>query len=347
MNVTKPTKDGVSRPIQTYPSLRVPTCDRCLAVKVLLIGSYPPPLGGVSVFLKRYKLKLESEGHAVDVVDPTRLTNLRLLFELVRARRYDLISLHYPSIPVLQVLQRLGLSGKTEVWDHNWRLLETWSAQQLKSYNSFVGVCRQLVLVTPNLLAYYETHGINLPGETRIQNAFLPPPQNEKDEILASYPEEVRHFLDQRRPLIVANAFKVVLEKGIDLYGLDLCVDLMADLKRDWPAAGFLFALAEIGDTDYFAEVQSRIAASQLLTSFRFLTGQREFWPLLKKADLMVRPTFTDGYAVSVAEALYCKCPVIASDVVARPEGTILFKNRDREDFVARCREVLAYQINL
>lgn len=309
-------------------------------MKVLLIGSYPPPLGGVSVFLKRYKLKLEREGHSVTVLDPTRLTNLRVLFELVRARRYDFISLNYSSIPVMRTLWRLGLVAKTEVWDHNWRLLETWSAPERKFYGSFVQHCRQLILVTAELAEYYELHGINLPAATRIQNAFLPPPQNEEREIFASYPADVRDFIDHSRPLVVANAFKIVIEKGVDLYGLDLCVDLMAQLKTDFPDAGFLFALAEIGDDNYYQKIQSRIA-DHLQSNFRFLTGQKEFWPLLTKAALMVRPTFTDGYAVSIAEALYCKCPVVASDVITRPAGTVLFRNRDREDFIAKCREVL------
>jgi len=82
---------------------------------VLLIGSYPPPLGGVSVFLKRYKRKLEAEGHTVRVLDPTKLNNPRLLLELLTTNRYDLISLHYPSLPIMKLYRSLGVEGKTKI----------------------------------------------------------------------------------------------------------------------------------------------------------------------------------------------------------------------------------------
>ena len=61
----------------------------------------------------------------------------------------------------------------------------------------------------------------------------------------------------------------------------------------------------------------------------------------MKKADLMIRPTCTDGYGISIAEALFFDCPAIASDVCPRPEGAVLFKNRDMDDFEQKTRELL------
>ncbi len=66
-----------------------------------------------------------------------------------------------------------------------------------------------------------------------------------------------------------------------------------------------------------------------------------ELWPLFENADLMVRPTCVDAYGVSIAEALYFDCPAIASDVCERPDGTVLFRNRDQSDFLEKCRYVL------
>ncbi|MCA1594026.1 MAG: hypothetical protein LC754_15510, partial [Acidobacteria bacterium] len=75
-------------------------------MKILLIGSYPPPLGGVAVFIKRYKRKLEGEGHTVDVLDPTQLSKRDFYPRLFRApsRGYDLISLSFPSFHMMMVL---------------------------------------------------------------------------------------------------------------------------------------------------------------------------------------------------------------------------------------------------
>ena len=56
----------------------------------------------------------------------------------------------------------------------------------------------------------------------------------------------------------------------------------------------------------------------------------------------MVRPTCTDGFGVSIQEAITFGCPAVASDVCQRPTGTVVFKNRDMEDFERKVRSILS-----
>jgi glycosyltransferase involved in cell wall biosynthesis len=42
---------------------------------------------------------------------------------------------------------------------------------------------------------------------------------------------------------------------------------------------------------------------------------------LIEKADLLLRPTYFDGDAVSVREALFLQTPVVATDNGMRPDG--------------------------
>lgn len=312
-------------------------------VKVLLIGTYPPPLGGVSVFIKRYKRQLESEGHTVDTLDPEKLTKAQTFAALLtRARRYDLISLHFPSLHIMLMLFVLGVAVRTEVGEHNWRVLENWSALERRFYAAFLRRARELLLVSPHLADYYRAHGVEIPARTRVRPPFIPPPADEEPLILETYSEDVRAFLARSRPLVVANGFRITFHEGVDLYGLDLCVELVARLKETYPRIGLLFALAEIGDHDYFQKIRARIAAQALEENFHVLTGQREIWPLFKRADLFVRPTYTDGYAISVAEALHFGCAVVASDAAERPPQVITFANRDAQDFQRKCLQALA-----
>ena len=149
-------------------------------------------------------------------------------------------------------------------------------------------------------------------------------------------------FLDIHTPLVTANAFQIAFHQGIDLYGLDMCIELTAKLKSDYPNIGFVFALAnEKVNTQYLEKMKQRLRELHIKDNFFLLTGQKELWPLFKKADLMIRPTTTDGNAVSIAEALYFDCPAVASDVCDRPEGTILFKSRDLEDLYIKTKELL------
>ena len=175
-----------------------------------------------------------------------------------------------------------------------------------------------------------------------VRDAFLPPPLEDEPKILATYPDEMRNFMEVQRPLIVANAFQLADWNGIDLYGLDMCIELIHRLKKKYPSVGLLFALAnEQYRTDYYAKMRGLIADYGLQRNVYFLTDQHELWPILKDCDVMVRPTCTDGYGVSVAEALYFNRPAVASDVCKRPEGCAVFRNRDMDDFEAKVRQVL------
>jgi len=62
------------------------------------------------------------------------------------------------------------------------------------------------------------------------------------------------------------------------------------------------------------------------------LNENLSFVRLIEKSDIVLRPTNTDGDALTIREALYLNKTIIASDVVNRPSGTILFKSRDTND---------------
>jgi len=166
-----------------------------------------------------------------------------------------------------------------------------------------------------------------------IKNAFLEPPLEDENKILATYERELIDFIDSHDKIIIANASYLVFHNNVDLYGLDMCIELTSKLKKDYPNIGFVFALAnEKANVIYLEQMKKRIKDLEIEDNFYFITGQKELWPLFKKADLMIRPTLSDGYGISIAEALYFDCPAIASDVSDRPEGTTIFKNRDLED---------------
>jgi glycosyltransferase involved in cell wall biosynthesis len=317
-------------------------------MKVLLVGPQPPPFGGVSVFLKRLRRQLEDQGHRVETHDPTKLHLIPyyLSLFLLPFKRYDLISINVQSIYLLLIVFTLGLASSTQVIDHNWRLLENWPTYKIRLYSFVLSRFQELVLVGPHLRAYYETNGVRLPLTTRLLSPFLPPLLDEEEAILKTYPPEALEFVATHSPLLIANAPRIVFYRGVDLYGLDMCIELIAALRQEFRDVGLLFAIGEIENYDYYKETQRRIAELGIAENIYFLTGQKEMWPLLKKADLMVRPTCIDAYGISVAEALYLGCAAVASDVCERADGTVLFANRNRDDFLLKCRQVLQPQVS-
>lgn len=62
---------------------------------------------------------------------------------------------------------------------------------------------------------------------------------------------------------------------------------------------------------------------------------------LLSRCDVFIRPTTHDGDSLSVREALTLGVPCVASDVCARPEGTSLFRSGHAPDLALRVRQAL------
>lgn len=313
-------------------------------MKYYLIGPYPPPLGGVSVYVYRFSKLLKSQGHRVIIIDLPKngrlqkiLILLRLALSLESAVFY-LNGLHYY---VMFMLTLRPFPGYVVFHDHSGRAIEDIHGIKRIILKLFLRRVDECILVGEHLNLYYQQNGYNLPKKTRIQNAFLPPPLEDEAEILSTYDETTQQFIENHKPLIIANAFQIAFYQNVDLYGIDLCVELTAQLKKNHPKIGFLFALAEIGDQEYFRKLNHRIEALGIRNNFHFLTGQKQLWPLFRRANLMIRPTYVDGYGISVTEALHFGCPAVASDVCKRAEGTVLFKNRNMEDLLNKAERSL------
>jgi glycosyltransferase involved in cell wall biosynthesis len=87
--------------------------------------------------------------------------------------------------------------------------------------------------------------------------------------------------------------------------------------------------------------MEQKIIEKGIENNFRFVTEPYQFYPILMKSHVFLRPTNTEGDATSLREALFIKVPSVASDVVPRPEGTILFKNRDIGDLTLKVKDLL------
>lgn len=166
------------------------------------------------------------------------------------------------------------------------------------------------------------------------------PPLIKKQEI-NEISSDVWDFINNHKPIISANASNIAFYNSQDLYGIDMCIDLCANLKRIYPNIGFIFSLTEVNNYEYFKTMKQKIINNGVEDNFLFFTKQSQFYPILMKSDVFVRPTNTDGDAISIREALYLKIPTVASDVVPRPECLLLFRNRDIEDFILKVKNIL------
>ncbi len=314
-----------------------------MAKKTVHIGPLPPPIGGISVYL--YRLSNLNKDNDVVFLDEKTLNRLTFGLHLI-LRRYRFVIYHSPSLR-----RRLIIYLLSKVVGYKYAFVS--HGKGLEDHYNLAGpiikgLLRKAIMnaqfvqiVGEHLKAFLNKIGYD-ENKIFLRNAFIPPPIEEEEKIISTYSDELNTFRKSKSPLIVANAAAIVFKDGVDLYGLDMCVQLTRRLKQKFPNIGFLFALANDKDNkEYINQISRKINELGLNDSFYFLKGQKELWPLFKTADLMIRPTSSDGYGISIAEALFFDCPAIASNVSDRPLGTVLFKNRDLDDLHKKALEIL------
>lgn len=304
------------------------------------IGPLPPPLGGISVYLYRLQ-KLKPDDRYVNSVGLRKIDLLKLL-----CQKREVVVLHDNSIRRLAVAYFfslfLGLQYSFVVHGAGVFRKKKWISWYFLRLSLQRAISIQFV--SQSLQDRMKEIFPEVVNHSFVQHAFLPPPLEDEKKISDTYPHEMSVFLECHSPCLVANAFKLVFwEDGNDVYGLDMCVELIRRLKLKYPRIGLVFALADdTGEQNYFAKIKERILENKLDEHIYFMTGQRELWPLFRQADLMIRPTCTDGDALSIREALYFNVSTLSSDVAPRPDGTIVFNNRDMDDFYEKASDILS-----
>jgi hypothetical protein len=165
------------------------------------------------------------------------------------------------------------------------------------------------------------------PNRVKVIPSFIPPLILEGECNLI--PSELWFFIKNHSPIISANASSIRVDEKGDTYGLNMCIESCIRLKKEYPKLGLIFCISKIEDFDYYSKIKDKIKKNEINENLFLLVGDYPFYPILKKSDIFVRPTTTDGDAISLREALYLKIPALASNVISRPRGTKLFSAGD------------------
>jgi len=324
-------------------------------LKIALIGPYPPPYGGIAIHIQRMKNKLEKEGHSCTVYELGRhdkslyekniiriKSTKRWLLKYLLTTKEDMIHYHNTDWRMRIIMGLIGLLGKKVIISIHGESLSNslkganWIKKQIIKFA--LKHISLIIVLNPDIKELTLSLGVKL-EHIKIIPSFIPPVVKERE--IEEIPKKVWEFIDSHRPIILANAFRISFYNNQDLYGIDMCIDLCTSLKQNYRNIGFIFCLPDIGDYEYFNEMKQRIKERGIEKNFLFQTKPCQMYPIIMKSDVFVRPTNTDGFGISIAEAIFFKVPAIASDVCKRAEGTILFRNRDIGDFTLKVRDVL------
>jgi glycosyltransferase involved in cell wall biosynthesis len=325
-------------------------------MKVTIIGPYPPLYGGISVHVKRMKLFLESIGIDVEIYNESKLgedtsnikkiKNYKTFLLKVPFFKTDIIHFHSINKYVRILLAIYKLFGKKIVLTIHGESLfnQLNSSELLKKIMIFcLNRIDAIICVNPATKEQVISYGIK-EEKVHVIPAYINPITKEEDFI--NIDKSVWDFIENSNFLISANGW-IRIYDGQDLYGLDMLINLITKLKNIGYNVSLLFALIgkdeqSADEINYYSKIKKQIVELGLQDNiYIYETKNSEFYPILTKSHLFIRPTNTDGFGVSIAEAIYYNVPAIASNVCKRPKGTILFENRNINELYERTIEVI------
>lgn len=304
-------------------------------MRIDIIGPTPPPLGGVSVHVSRLHRRLAHEGHRTVIHSPPSglpvLRSYRRLF--VATRGADVVHLHEGG-PVTVTMVGLWsyIAGRLSVLTlHSHAFARSLLDGRGASRARTVWAIRQFgaIIAVSEALAD-DVHALGVPRERIfVAPAFVAPDVSEF-RAEAPAPAAAVHFASHH-PVLCANAFRNRVIGGELVYGEDLLVDVVAALREEFPNLGLILHVATEaeGDAERLLSIRWRAARLGVDRHIAWILGSAPFGPTLVRSAAMLRPTSTDGDAVSVREALHCGVPALASDRAVRPEGTVVLPYGD------------------
>ncbi len=310
--------------------------------RLLLIGPFPDPKGGVSIHLVRLS-RLMANDFILDTIDESpiikasyfNIRSLNIFKYLAKIIKSDIIHIH-SSISVLRYLHFVVgklFFKKIIVTMHSWSM-ENKSVAETKR-NAFLLRNVDNVITVNDIIPQY----FNLKNYL-IQPAFIPPFMKDENPLPAELISVIENKRKEGRSILVANAYRLDDYQGVDLYGLDMCIDLVKDFVKNEDESIFLiFIVSSLAKgAEKYAAFQKRIQDEKLESGILLAHLDLSFVKLIESADIVLRPTNTDGDALTIREALFLNKVIISSDVVSRPDGTVLFKTRDPDDLLEKVR---------
>jgi glycogen synthase len=316
-------------------------------MRVLIIGPFPPPHGGVQTHVVAIRQMLRDRGIDCQVINLTRnrkpdadgvfypknaLATLKLLVTL----RYDIVHLHFggdltPRLLALAFVCSLMRIARTILTLHSGGFPSSRQGKRARSRSLLGYVLRRLdrvIGVNGELVALFERIGVS-PERIRL----ILPHAIASVEPSGSLPCPLDEFFRSHQPVVTTVG---LLEPE---YDLSLQIRALEQIRQKLSDAGLVI----IGSGSLEGDLQQQIA--QL--SYRdhvFLCGDlahAETLRAIADSDLFLRTTLYDGDSISVREALNLAVPVIATDNGMRPDGVRLIPPRSLSDLSCVATELL------
>lgn len=328
--------------------------------RILVVGSIPHPVGGVTNATWRLLHALAGRGHGCELLDlhpadtkyalPSGVRTYTLpsvvrwtypvtLLPWLAFGGWDLVHYNFSS---LRRLRHFGASLTRTVHRDRRHVLTLHHGDQSSLYRRLDPISAAIVrralrsfdgvtALSPLQYEFFRTEVGLDEQRVRLTRGYVPPPWVDDPAGGTRFAE-----LDGR-----ASHLLVISGSPTAVYGYEHAFDL---IERWGDALDLHLTLCLYGSArspDYERGLLTRANRSQRISTFRDLDFP-DFVALLRKADVFLRPSYTDSTCITVRDCVAMGVPVVASDCVERPEGTVVFPVGQQDGFEEAVRTVLS-----
>jgi len=325
-----------------------PEVNRLRAADVVLVGPYPPPYGGVSVHVARFLAWCRRFGVDCVVLATTPLStpasddeSIRQFSasEMVRIaafRRGRQVVLHSSRVRGAVIGFALSVFGvHVTFYLHNGRSLEQATRGGLAglAFRMALRRAERVIVVSEEVAQLTRRIGLGPRTQLSVQSAFLPPCW--EGDCLAAGRAEPRVPDDV---VVLGWCGRLSGDKS-HIYGFEFLLRIMGALADHGARVR-----AVIGTGDALAAADLSDEGRRLLARFsaacEIAPPTKEYVEQMPRLSVFLRPTTTDGDSVAIREALWLGVPVLASNVVRRPDGCHVQPLGDLGGWVAWVRKL-------
>lgn len=312
-------------------------------INILLIGTYPPPYGGISVHIERLHWFINKRGDKSQILH-TGFSKSKLIknndiiwiFDIVKLFKLKktkiIVHFHvsaFRNLLKIYLLTRFFKNQRKLITIHSGTFNKKLDKQsKLKHFilRKVLGKFNYIIAVNIEqqqlLINTFKVNG----NKIIVIPAFIHPISSRYD-----FDNEDISIIEQLKKT------KIVMSGYLqDYYGYDLIIDYLENHKNYY---GF-FVFYGIYDEKYKNRIINRIKILDNAHFFTNLSPQQFNW-LLKNSDVYVRNTDRDGDCVAIREAAFWGVKVCASNSVIRPIGTELFSFNNKFEFENVIRNVI------
>lgn len=303
--------------------------------KIFIFGVLPPPIGGVSIHIERLLKSPANKDFSFYLFDIKKFTFYK---NRVPNRKYkalyyflksNLVHIHTSNNTKLLIAIFCKVFFKKVIYTHHNSVVTNHFIFKL-----MLRTCDHTILVNDKHISFALLS--NFHEKISVIPAFIPPssiPPLPKWLI-----EKLRHYEN----IVSTNCFRLNYIDDKEVYGFDLIIEAFKKLSLNEEIKNTIFILLDPSGT-YKTTINKQIK-DKYINSNELIYIENiniSFSALLRHSSASIRATRTDGDSLSVRESLYYGVPVIASNVVNRPEGAVLFENNDKDSLALNIKDVL------